>query len=445
MNITNISISNYKSLRSVEFTPSALSVLVGANASGKSNLADCLDFIADVYKHGLERAVERKGGYENIAFRRTRRSKAAIKISLLVELSESELGGFVTINSTIERKFQFHHEFTFVADDPSIRAPFRITGEVLIIHEWQDSDWVITSSLTRHKDQSVTVSEPKIDDIWEPDIKLDALSVDPMDFSELYFLVQHRELVPPTELIVFNATRFVIGLKFLTDIIGHIRIFHISPNASREPGVPTPNAELHRFGGNLPAVIDAMKKNNPADWNLVMDAMRGILPDLVGIEVGYTPSRRLSLRFREEGAGRLWEVEQVSDGTIQTLALLVAIFEPSSTALVLEEPENSVHPWIIRRILDACRQASAKKQIIITTHSPVVINNAPPNDIWVIWRDSGESRLKRLVDLDPEFLPLWEAGSISTFDYLDSAAILEAVPPAPSTVWELEEPHLEAG
>src|SRR5205814_415292 len=100
MRITQLKISNYKSLRSVEFAPPPLSVVVGANAAGKSNLADCFDFIADVYRHGLETAVQRKGGYENIAFRRQRRSRQPIEIRLSVELSDEEVWRSMELEET---------------------------------------------------------------------------------------------------------------------------------------------------------------------------------------------------------------------------------------------------------------------------------------------------------------------------------------------------------
>ena len=82
MRITQLKVQNYKSLRSITLEPSGLTVLVGANGSGKSNLADCLDFISEVYRHGLEVAVARKGGYENIAHRKQRRSKGAVGVAL---------------------------------------------------------------------------------------------------------------------------------------------------------------------------------------------------------------------------------------------------------------------------------------------------------------------------------------------------------------------------
>ena len=80
MQIIELRAINYKSLRDVSITPQGLAVIVGANAAGKSNFADFFDFLSDLYRHGLSVAVARKGGYENIAHRKMRRSRSALCI-----------------------------------------------------------------------------------------------------------------------------------------------------------------------------------------------------------------------------------------------------------------------------------------------------------------------------------------------------------------------------
>lgn len=438
MRITDLAIFNYKSLRAVTMTPQPLSVIVGANASGKSNFADAIDFIAEVYQHGLEVAVERKGGYENIAFRRQRRSRAPVEIQLAVELSADDLTYLLGIETKNEVRIE--HSFAFVARESSIRAAFVVNREHLLISEKRRDIWQNTTDIER-LNQNINIKVPEERQLHEA-IHNGSSSIEGLSSTDsilLRILNDTFETASPAELFVSSLGQILTGIRILIRAMGNVRVFQISPSNSRNSGVPTPQPELERLGGNLPAVIDSMRKNNPAEWDLVMGAMRGIMPDISDIEVNYTSSKRLGLFFREEGVGRPWSVEQVSDGTIRTLALLVAIFDPTSTALVLEEPENSVHPWVIRRILDACRQASAKKPIILTTHSPIVINAVRPEEVWVIWREKGESRLAELSKLDPEFLPLWKAGSVPTFEYIDSGALLEAIPPAPSSNGALDE------
>lgn len=439
MRITQLKISNYKSLKAVEFVPTPLSVVVGANASGKSNLADCLDFISEIYQFGLEIAVSRKGGYENIAFRRQRRSSQKIAIQIAVEFSEEDLRRSAIREGKKRAGVRVEHSFAFAAQTLDTDAPFKILNEELIIRELNNNKWYTIESIKRSKGDTVDPTEQFSEE--RPASRKIVLDEWLLDKRSLSFLRESRRAFSPTDLFITYIGSFITGVRRFIRALGSIRVFQISPSKSRELGVPTPGPELDRFGSNLPAVIDRLQKDKTSltEWAAIMETMRAILPDLSNIEVRYSSSRQLSLFFKESGFGRPWNVAEISDGTIQTLALLVAIFKPGPLALVLEEPENSVHPWIIRHIVDACRQASANKQIILTTHSPIVINSVTPEEVWVIWRENGGSRLNRLPQLDPEFRTLWEAGAVPTFDYIDSGALLQAIPPAPTTSNSLDD------
>lgn len=411
--------------------PGQLTLLLGANASGKSNFSDCLDFISEVYRHGLEIAIGRKGGYENIAYRRIRRSKKPIQISICVELLPKDIRFFSRRDSRIQSlNLRVEHSFSFATKGISIRADFEIIRESLKICTKEQDDWKEVATISRTKEGFSYNASPEFNE------KAEQTNTEQYDiassFSELQYLKERMIKFPPTELLVSFIGRFVPVLYSFTTAVEAIRVFQISPTKSREFGVPTPSPELDRYGGNLPAVIDVMQKKNKKQWKGVMQAMRGVIPDLKSIEVDYTTSRTLGLFFNEEGFGRPWSVDEVSDGTIQTLALLVAIYDPESKVLVIEEPENSVHPWIIRQLIDACREASKNKQILVTTHSPIVMNSVKPEEIWIIWRTNGESIISGISGVDQDFLSMWRDGSISTFDYLDSGALPEAIPPAPS-------------
>lgn len=91
MRLKQLKISNFKSLKNICFTPSKFTAIVGANASGKTNFAKALSFLAEVYEIGLERAILNAGGYENIALRKQRGSKAPISFETAVELDKNDL------------------------------------------------------------------------------------------------------------------------------------------------------------------------------------------------------------------------------------------------------------------------------------------------------------------------------------------------------------------
>jgi len=440
MIVTSLSVENYKSLRSVAVTPGPLSVVVGANGSGKSNLADCIDFISEVYRYGLEVAVARKGGYENIAHRKQRRSKGAMTIALEVELHTDDFKRSRRAAKTEVPPLRIRHYFSFRAKGYSIRAEFAVERERIDISTRHADQWRPVATVRREGKQLTFESEHDVSTTSELSITQE---VQPygrlLDLNELKFFTERKQSLSDSELFAVAIGRFVPSLTAFTGAVGAMRVFQISPTESREFGVPIPNPELGRFGGDLPAVVDMLSTKHRQAWSVVMESMKRILPGLENIEVEYTPARTLGLFFREASTGRPWTVAEVSDGTIHTLALLVAIFDPRSTTLVIEEPENSVHPWIIRNILSACEEASKKKQIVITTHSPIVMNHVRPESVLVIWRSQGESKLERLEKLDPDFLRLWTDGKVATFDYLDSGALPQAIPPEPAT----GEPHNE--
>jgi predicted ATPase len=135
-----------------------------------------------------------------------------------------------------------------------------------------------------------------------------------------------------------------------------------APLECRRAGAPTPNPDLDVHGANLPAVVDHMQRHSPRVWMKLVEAMRHIVPGLQEIRTGFTHNRLLTLQFVEEGTGRPWTAEEISDGTIQSLALFAAVFDPRTPLAFIEEPENAVHPWIVRSFVDACR--AVDKQII---------------------------------------------------------------------------------
>ena len=86
----------------------------------------------------------------------------------------------------------------------------------------------------------------------------------------------------------------------------------------------------------------------------------------------------------------------MSDGTLRALGLLIAVFQtPSPSVLVIEEPEATIHPGALGAILDLIRRASKNMQVIVTTHSPEILD-APwiedKNLRIVVW-DKGASRV----------------------------------------------------
>jgi predicted ATPase len=241
---------------------------------------------------------------------------------------------------------------------------------------------------------------------------------------ELDRLIPLTEGLSPTQLWLLTGGYLA---RYLARTLGNTRLYKLNPLECRRPGVMTPNPDLDRYGNNLPGLVAYMQRNHHKAWAATLQAMRDIVPGLEDIRIAFTQDRRLALQFVEKGVGRPWTSEEVSDGTIQSLALFAVLHDPRISLVLIEEPENSVHPWIVRAFVDACR-AAKDKQIIITSHSPALIGYLKPDEVTVVWRTQGRTKLQRLVDIEPEAYTMWSSGELTPFDILDSGWIRQSVP-----------------
>lgn len=408
MFLKRIEIDNYKSLKGVVVEPTPLAALVGPNAAGKTNFCEALDFLAHVYQWGLEEAVAYKGGYENICFRD---SKEPIRFRVVLELVVPLTGMVLTMSGKLymEIKYLADHTFVFGRRDESSSA-FAVISEDLTVSQTEKESIRMILSLSR----------------WQGLVKVqDETAVD----TQLFFKERLKRAAANERKLIYSALRGVLDWSDSLDRgMEAVRVFQINSRESRSSGVPTPSPNLERFGTNLPAVVLHLKKEHPDRYMQILASLRNVLPGVEELEVNFTHTRTLALFVRQRG--QLWPAEDLSDGTIQAIATLTAICDPRTPLLILEEPENNVHPWALRGFAEAFREASKTKQIILTTHSPILLDQLKPEEIWIVQKPGSVTKIDPLLTLDPSLKESWEHGHFTLSEYLDSGALPEAVPAA---------------
>ena len=386
MLLHRLEIHNYKSLRNVAIEPTPLSVFVGPNAAGKTNLADALDFLGHAYAWGLEKAVRYKGGYENICFRAERPASDPIQFRVACKIA----GNSELFPNDLEAR-DIEHYFELRPNSRGAAASYKLENEKLVDLSSAGGGFRSTYQLRER--------------------------------------VFRKGLVSEDEFVLPHLGRWERGFA---KSFGSLRVFQLDPRSCRESGIPSPNPDLDRSGRNLPVALDHLKKEHPEEFARVLDMARRVMPTLEDIETGWTHTRSLALFLRERGVLQPWTSEDVSVGTLQTIALLVAAFDPGTPLVVIEEPENSVHPWALRTLAEAFRLASEKKQILLTTHSPILIDQLKPEEVWVVRKPGTETKIDPLLSLDPSLKESWGQGKFTLSEYLDSGAVPEAVPAAGS-------------
>lgn len=439
MKLEMLRIHNYKSLRNVRFWASPFSCIVGPNAAGKSNFADALHFLSEVYTHGLEVAIARKGGFENIAYRHARRSKAPIEFEVMITGDLDEVWAQVfpdeqPARSGLEYELAFMHAFAFNAVGGAIKADFEVVRDSLAIRYRR-----IGSKPYR---RLYTMELEPLDD-GDRQLRLNPgkrVPREPLLAQDARALAYVTEFLAETDAIGLRTSRQSLSsselpvplrvLSAFTRYMSRFQVYRLTPELSRSPGVPTPNPKLGMFGENLPALVDWLRDRWPDRWGQVMAGMQDVMPTLTDIHTQYLHTKTLGLVFEEEGVGRGWPAHDVSDGTIQALAILVASADPRGSVLLIEELENSFHPWVVRAMIERLRELSNQRTVVLSTHSPIIVDMFRPREVWVASRPEGETHIEKLIYLVEDLERNWLAGKFKISDYLDSGLLPQAVPGA---------------
>ena len=427
MFLQRIRIANFKSLKDVEITPSGLVALVGPNGAGKTNFALAMKFLAEVHQHGLETAIARAGGIENIALRKMRRTKSPIAFEAEVRCNWREIPwAFPRRGAGRVPGFTLRHGFRCKAASGGIRAEFSVVGERFEVAARPEQERALGGGALAGRYA-----------IWrDAHGKLRHTGLDPLlrramprrDWNLLRRDIDGG-LRRARKQSLFSS--FALAQPFMpaySQFISSIGVFHFSPAGTRDSGAPTPSPTFGMLGNNLPALVDWLRRKHKGEWRQVLEGMRDVVPGLEDISVQVLPSKTLGLFFAEEGIGRPWRADEVSDGTMHALSLLVACADPRVSALVIEEPENSLHPWALKELGKRLRKLAKTKTVMVTTQSPVFIDLLYPSEVWIVSRAKGHTSIRRLTEIDSRIEQDWREGDVGLSEYLDAGLVPRAVP-----------------
>ena len=131
----------------------------------------------------------------------------------------------------------------------------------------------------------------------------------------------------------------------------------------------------------------------------ITTAMRSILPGLETISILSVGGYLVPQFHMKEAGGKThkFNVAQMSDGTLRVLGLLTALYQrPKPEIIVLEEPEQTVNPAIMEVLADSIKEASGTCQVIVTTHSPHLLDQFDPEQIRAVDMVDGRTQVSRV-------------------------------------------------
>jgi len=344
--LTRVKLKNYKSIAGCDVELGPLTFLVGPNGSGKSNFLDALRFVADGLRNSLDHALRDRGGIKEVRRR----------------------------SSGHPNHFGLRLEFRIPTGRSGFYA-FEIAART-------DGGYVVQKEqcLLHGHNAEFVVEEGKI-------IKSTAPVPPPATADRLY-------LVNAAGLPEFRP---------VYEALSRMGFYNPNPDSVRDLQLPDSGDLLTRDGNNLASVLAQMEKH-PGVKKRIEEYLSKVVPGIEGVDHEVLgPRETLMFRQKVVGAQHPWRFSaaSMSDGTLRALAVLVALFQASNglaarTPLVgIEEPETALHPAAAGVLRDGLRDASHSTQIVVTSHSPELLDDAklPVAAILAVVSDQGETQI----------------------------------------------------
>lgn len=366
--IERLRIRNYRVLRDVELdglTP--VTALLGPNGSGKSTVFDALDFLSESLRVGLRSAWDERGGAAAIV---THGEAGPVEIELTCRI-EGAVGAYRVV---------IEHD-----DDEPVVAEEKLT--------WQPEGAEVAFDALHFRRGDGGFANAGA---WEL-IELSG--------PDLLGLGLVSQLAGKAEVSRFR--RF----------IGEIALSDPDLDAMRK-GVKDESSQLKPDGRNLGAIVRRLRDEFPREWEDIRASMRRYVPGFDDIEPLEQGNGAWIVRLREQGKEDLVAPENISDGTLLLLGYLVALRAVPSV-LLIEEPENQVHPRLHYSLAEEARGARAD-QVVIATHAPRFVDALQPDEVWTFARGhdgyaepqraSDEEAVVRMVESGGALGDLWTEG-----------------------------------
>jgi predicted ATPase len=358
--LRQVQICNYKNIAATVVDLQPLTVLVGPNGAGKSNFVDALAFVADSLNHSLQLAFAKRGGIKAV-LRKSAKNPGHIGMRLRLDLAEAGTADYAFDLAIRPREaIKVARERCIVQTLKGVRHEFEI------------------------KNGKFIREVPGI----RPRLKPDRLAL-----TVLSALEEFRPIF---------------------DFLTNIRRYNLHPERLRELQDPDPNAGamLLSDGSNAAAVLRRLIKDashNGHAYDRVCRLLGKVAPGTIGVR-SKKRGQKETLEFRQDSGQRSeWRFDalNMSDGTLRTLGILLAVYQSRPASLIaIEEPESTIYPAAIEILTEILLDGSERSQVVLTTHSPEVLDSKrlSDNQIFAIESVEGTAHITPLAKSTREII-----------------------------------------
>jgi len=375
--LRRVVLKNYKSIAACDVQLGPLTFLVGPNGAGKSNFLDALRFVADALRTSLDHALRDRGGINDVR----RRS-----------------GGHPT-------HFGMRLSFCLRSGEKGHYA-FRIGSQRGGGYEVQQEECYLYGTSASH----FRVENGNITSV--------SAQTAPAVSSDRLYLVN-----------VSGLPEF----RSVYDAFSNMGFYSLNPDRIRDLQPPDSGKLLARDGSNLAGVLAQLEAQNPATKQRIEEYLGKIVPGGRRVEHRVLgPKETIEFGQAVAGSEFPWRflAANMSDGTLRALGILVALLQsgdgngtgPYVPLVGIEEPELALHPAAVGVLIDSLREASRTTQVLVTSHSPDLLDNPQldTDTILAVVADAGRTTIGRLDETGKSALHdrLYTAGELLRLNQL---------------------------
>lgn len=364
MRFNELCVEGYRSLVDVTLSLHPLNVMIGPNGSGKTSFLDIFQLLRDATQERLSESLEKQGGL-NAVLSKTPNGPDLLKVELTVD-AESERG-----------QAPMYYRFQLTPRD----VGYLIQLEQL---EWHYNPW------------------------------------DPEPFRYIYARAedvryadpdQQRSFVRPTwdyrhaELALAQIPRMYAEPEALRDMLSKTRFFSfldVTPRSVvRLPQSLAPTTSPGANGENLYSALYNLRATHNGVYERIQEVLRLGFPEFRGLEFPVVGAGQVALTWYQDDLTRPLYASELSEGTLRFLWLATVLLSPHASPITLiDEPEVSLHPELLKLLAELLQDASARGRLIVATHSADLVRWLQPDEVVVLDKVDGQTHCTWADTLD---------------------------------------------
>jgi Fe-S cluster assembly ATPase SufC len=344
--IRRVCARNFLSLRDACIDLGKLNILIGPNASGKSNIATVFRLIQSISLHGAPSLEDYR--FESIFY--------AMDVTKVVEVN-------VELENGYRYKLELYGEGSYREEVTSPK------GET--IYEYDGKSGYFKYINVRSE------------------VRKGYLNLVKMNFKDGSYDVYRSMLsLKPVPHDVSDDFKTVVR------VLAGISAYKLYPYTLKARDRVEVEPRLWYEGRGLARFLLHLYLERRRDFQRVEEAVRSLVPEVEEL-IPHLERGEVELWVRVRGLDAPLRPENISDGTLRLLAIVTALYSGGSL-VVLEEPENHVHPHLLEALVDMAR--GSPSQVVVATHSTHILDYVEPGEVYLVYKDGLETKVRRLTE-----------------------------------------------